>query len=322
MNLTFSGALFAVPPTFTPTVTATWTSTPTFSSTPTPSSTQTPAVGEGSWTFVANKALPFITGDQGLSALFTYKAGLTAWPATGGLLTLFFAPGLGTPTAANFYVVPSYASKVIPTPVFNGLTVSIQVKNLAPGDSLPFYYGYDPIGFAVNTTTSPIAFGVAAYVDTYSAGTGAVVSPNPGQAVLAVVTPTFTSTISVTGTISPTISQTPTASSTCTVTPTFTQSPIGPEPSGTVYTYPNPFDLKKFDKCTFRFPSTTNASITVFNLVGEPVRQIPDTDINALQGWAVWPGVDDYLRKVTGGLYYVRVRSNTGTVVKKFTVLF
>jgi hypothetical protein len=278
-------------------------------------------VGEGSWGFVANKPYPWITGDQALSGQLVYQAGATAWPATGGLLTIFFPAGIDPPTASNFYVAPSFASKV-QSYSFSGTTVEVQVKDLLPGAFLPFFYGYNSTGFAVVGTNSPINFGMMAYVDSVSAGPGSIVTPASASAPLLIVTPTMTATISATFTVSPTFSETPTVTPTFTITETFTETPVGPEQVNTVYSYPNPFDQKKFDKCTFRFPSAANAQVTVFNLVGEPVREIPSSDINAAQGWAVWPGVDDYMRKVTGGLYFVRVRLPNSTMVKKFTVLF
>jgi hypothetical protein len=304
-------------PTVTPsaTLTITRTATPTFSATPT--ATATP--GDGRWSF-APSSQPFVTGNVGYTGVLTYKNGPSAWPASGGLLTVFFPLGLDAPTSSNFFAVPAYAAKVLPTPDYSGQTAKFLIKDLAPGDSISFYYGYNATGLAVTTTSSPLTFQVAANSQDGSS-LGGLVTPNAGQDSVAVVTPTMTPTITTTFTISPTITLTPTITFTCTITPTWTESPIGVEQIHSVYSYPNPYDMKKFDKCTFRFPNAASAQVTVFNLVGEPVREIPSGDINAGQGWAVWPGVDDYLRKVTGGLYFVRVRTPNETVVKKFTVL-
>jgi hypothetical protein len=282
-----------------------------------PTVTNTPAVGEGSWTFVPSTQ-PFVSGNSGYSGVLTYIAGPTAWPATGGLLTVYFPLGISAPTSSNFYVAPAFGSQVS-NYSFIGSTVSVQVSNLAPGSSIPFYYGYLPSGVAVNTTQSTIAISLAAYVDTASAGAGASVIPNTGG-YISVVQPTTTPTTTLTFTVSPTFSPTPTYESP-TITPTWTESPIAAAQGNSVFSYPNPFDISNFSKCTFRFPAATYAKVTVFNLVGEPVRVIPDSDINAAQGWAVWPGVDDYLHQVAGGLYYVRVQTPTGTVIKHFTVL-
>jgi hypothetical protein len=313
LALSLAGRAFAV--TDTPTLTDTRTATPTGTATPTP----TPAVGQGSWNFVPS-AQPLVTGNSGYTGVLTYKSGASAWPASGGLLTIFFPAGLDMPDPTNFYAAPAYAAKVIPTPVFNSRTVSVEVRNLAPGDSIAFYYGYNPTGLAVSTTISPLTFGVMSYSQDVNSGPGALVTPN-GQASVAVVTPTLTRTVTATPTISATVTESPTITPTFSITQTFTQTPVGMEQANTVYSYPNPFDLKKFQKCTFRFPNAASAQVTVFNLVGEPVRQLPDADVNAAQGWAIWPGVDDYSRKVTGGLYFVRVRLPNTTMVKKFTVL-
>lgn len=89
---------------------------------------------------------------------------------------------------------------------------------------------------------------------------------------------------------------------------------------GKVFSYPNPFDLQKFDKVTFRFDSDPDARVTVFNLLGEPVREIPISDIQGPLGFAIWHGEDDSQHHVTGGLYFVRVKGKK-TLVRKFTIL-
>lgn len=275
--------------------------------------------GDGSWTFVPSE-LPLITGHTGVTGVFTYKAGAQAWPSSAGLLTIFFPLGVDAPTTSNFYVAPAYSSKVQLASA-SGQTYTVQVKDLNPGDSLPFYFGYLAGGLSVTGTAGPLAFQVVANPGSTSPA-GGPVTPDASQAVLTLLTPTQTPTITATFTISTTITYSPTITPTFTVTPTWTESPVGPEHPNEVYAYPNPYDQKKFEKVTFRFPGDASADVQVFNLVGEPVRQIPVSDINAAQGWAIWWGMDDYLRRVTGGIYFVRVRTSKGQWVKKFTVLY
>jgi hypothetical protein len=315
-------------PTETPQDTLTSTITPSV----TPTCTLTPGVGEGTWTFVASAAPPWVTGSNGLSAILTYYAGATPWPPSGGLLSIYFPPGLDAPSAVNFYAVPTPGgNNLVQGPGSysysgaspNGSTVSVDVSNLASGAPVSFYYGYDSGGFAISTTVSPLVIAVQAYADSTTGGPGAAVAPNGANVPLVVVTPTLTCTVTLSSTISPTFSPSPTISPTPTITLTSTNTPIGTVTPNAVYSYPNPFDMRAggVTKCTFRFPSDSSAKVTVFNLVGEPVREIPSSDINLAEGWAIWPGVDDYLRPVAGGIYFVRVRASKGTYIKHFTVL-
>jgi hypothetical protein len=326
-----AGTASAVP-TFTDSPTPRNTRTPTRTATPaTPTPTATPTPGEG--VFLA--AGPFIGGNDHNSLRMTYKAGSSAWNP-GGLLTLFFPAGLGTPSAGNFYVEPSQAG-LVSGYSWSGQTVTVQVNGLAANASLIFLYGYDANGFFVSSTHSSEAFAVFAYPESQISGLGGQVKATPPALKIHTATLTSTVTPSATPTRTPTATRTArgtftetstitvTAPGTFTVTPTVTATvtltltPIGVEEAG-VYSYPNPFDMSRFDKCTFRFPADDNARITVFNLLGEPVREIPSSDIKGPQGWAVWYGRDDRLRKVQGGLYYMRV-TGKNTLVRKFTVL-
>lgn len=292
--------------------------TPTSTATPTSTITMTPtpALGEGQWSMVVNSGSPVVTGQGGYSGVFNYTAGPTAWPSTGGLLSVYFPFGIDTPSPSNFYAAPAFSSN-IRAYGFSGQTVTVQIANLAPGAGIDFYYGYNPTGFAVSTTNTPLDLYVASNAVDISYTLMGGVTPNPANTPIVVQTPTCTPTATIT--TSP--SESPTSTPSPSVTPTWTESPVGNEHAGTVYTYPNPFNLQNFNKCTFRFGPASNVHVTVFNLVGEPVREIPSSDINEAQGWAIWPGVDDYMRKVTGGMYFVRVRSSSGTLTKKFTVL-
>lgn len=205
---------------------------------------------------------------------------------------------------------------------YSGQTATVTLHDLAPGESVTFRYGFDAAGFAVSTSITPQRFEVYSYPDSTVSGIGGQLEVQPAiQIFTPVSTKTVTPTKTATRTQTPdwTATSSSTQTPTSSVTPTWTESPIGPQEQG-VYSYPNPFDIKKFEKCTFRFPSDPDAKVTVFNLVGEPVRELPSSDINGAQGWAIWPGLDDYLRRVPGGLYYVRIRGKE-THVRKFTVL-
>jgi hypothetical protein len=177
----------------------------------------------------------------------------------------------------------------------------------------------DATGFAVNSTLSSEALFVQANPGSTLNGPGGALLVQP---TIAIYTPAFTSTPTPTITFSPTVTGTftysPTTSPTPSITPTWTNSPVAVEEPN-IFAYPNPFDMQKFDKVTFRFPADPDARLTIFNLAGEPVREIPSSDIQGNQGFAIWRGQDDYMRPVSGGMYYVRLKGRNNQV-KKFTV--
>lgn len=290
-----------------PTDTDTPTATPTVTATP----TATP--DGGSWSLNIPSVLVY--GSNGNSAIWTYTAGQAF---ANGRLVFTFPAGLSAPTTSNFYVQPSRAGQVgAYSP--SGQSISVDVISLAMGDSLQFYYGYNASGYAVGTTITPLGpFSLAANATGVTAG--GLVTPVTAPSV-AIATATHTPTATPTITITQTFTATPTISPTFTVTQTYTETPVAAAPATGVFTYPNPFDLRLYQKITIRFQPVASASVQIFNLVGEPVCSLSDSDIYPGKGWAIWNGVDDYGRVIVGGLYFVRVKVPDGVLVRKFTVL-
>jgi hypothetical protein len=288
--------------------------------------TMTPTPGEG----VYNSVVPdtFVTGSTGNRLDINLTSGSTAYPAAGGLLTFYFPAGFSAPqNTVDFFVYPGIITN--PMYTFNGRTVSVQIKNLPPDTPLKFGYGQSATGFAVTSNQASEIIRVYSYPQSVSLGAGGILAAQP---TIAIVSPTVTPTItlSLTSSPTPTITPTFTISETFTITPTPsisetftvspTQTPLGRVETGTVYSYPNPYDIQKFDKVTFRFDPDPQARVTVFNLAGEPVREIPASDIQGALGFAIWHGEDDSIHKVAGGLYFVRVKGKN-TFIRKFTIL-
>lgn len=311
-------------PTITTTVNTSWTITVSPTQTPTVTVTMTPGVGSYSLSPGG-----FTAGSSGNNFKLTYVSD-SFW--TGGFLSIFVPNTLGTPSSSNFFPDSVDSEYFAPTPVIffnpgpNGVTISVQMANLDPGppnNSVSFFYAIDPPGFAVSTTISPQSLLVSANpADTNPSDPGGYLLVQPTIGIYTpratkTITPTYTMTTTATPPWSPTPTKTATKSST--ITPTYTITPLGPQRGG-LYCYPNPYNMDQYDKVTFRFPNDSTAKVTVFNLSAGPVREIPASDIHGAQGWAIWNGVDDYNRKVTGGLYYVRIRGTT-TLIRKFTVI-
>jgi hypothetical protein len=309
-------SLSLVAATETATPTATRTDSPTPSPTRTWTATPTPTPGPGKWSL--SLANPLVFGVPGASAVWTYTTGANF---LNGLLIFSIPAGLEDPQSATFFIQPSQ-SALVGAPSFNGQTVSFPVNNVPAGTPMVFYYGYKPGGFAVTSTVGALGpFGVWAS-PLGPPQTPAPVTPHPAPPTVYVVTATSTATPTPTATETTTYTVTPTISPTHTITQTFTETPLGAEPAaGGLYAYPNPFDLRRFNKVTFRFKPAASAEVEIFNLLGEPVRRLEAADIQAPQGWALWRGEDDRLLTVVGGLYFVRVKTPAGVLVRKFTVL-
>ncbi len=294
-----------------------WSDTPTETRTPTntPTITLTPTAGEGSYGIAPDT---LVSPSQGNGFDLTFTAGASAWPGTGGLLTLIFPSGLGTPNSGNFYLRAADAPKLV-SYSFAGQKVKVGLKNLAPGESVVLRYGQNAHGFAVSSSFSSETLAVSSYPQSLTLGAGGVLTVQPTIAIQSPTT-TPTPTATLTATISPTHTETPTFSTTFTITQTFTLTPVGAVETDAVYSYPNPFDMRQFDKVTFRFAPDPDAKISVFNIAGEPVRQLSASDVFGAKGFAIWRGEDDYGRRIAGGLYFVRLKGKK-TFMRKFTVL-
>lgn len=306
---------------------------PTDTATPTATASITPTVTPGSGSFSLVSYAPdgstlgspvLVNGSTGNAMDILYVAG-EPWAPGGGLLTVVFPVAMGTPQGYNFWVAPGQSGQVLGYS-FVGQSVQIQLRNVSQGQQLNLRYGQNAVGFAVNSTMTSEVVTLYSYPQSVSLGAGGVVpTPISIPVYSATNTPTMTPTytVSPTFTVSPTSTVTPTSTNTpdWTHTVTPTETPLGPPAINGVYAYPNPFDERRYDKVTFRFPPSDSATVTVFSLTGQPVRVLDSVNVQATAGWALWQGEDDYMRKVAGGLYFVRVKTASGTYIKKFTVL-
>jgi hypothetical protein len=279
------------------------------------------AAGEGEGSYILDHA-SLVNGTSNNTLTLSFTTGATAFPATGGWLNIYFPDGFTQPLAANFTLNPAQAALYQVGPAsYVQTTYTVNLANVPTATTLDFYYGFVAGGFYLNTTSSALSFLVCSSPD----------SPTPlsavplvlGQPVLAITSATPTPTITVTPTFSTTTSPTisPTFSVSPTITQTFTNTPVGPYKADGAYTYPNPFDLRVFNKVTLRFPADTGIKVDIYNLVGEPVARLGSDNINAVEGWAIWDGSDDYRRKVAGGIYFYRIAGDNRKWTGRFTVL-
>jgi hypothetical protein len=326
-------------PSTTPTSSITHTATITSSKTPAGSQTATPS---STFTVSSTPTVVPFSGDVYIGytpplycftwgqSLKIQVANTTAAIGPGGAMLQFYMPDFTAPNSSNFYINPSQTWFLEGAGYsFSGNTVTVNVSDVPQGEVLEFFYGYNSgtsnPGIQVLTSNPSTNIQVAAAVGNHDWDTRKLVPrlTPVGPIIIFSMTPTVSPTITITATITQTYTHTPTCTASPTITQTYTYTPVGPEFPDHAYTYPNPFDLRKFDKVTFRFPKDQGISVEVFNIVGEPVNLLPagDPKINEAEGWAIWNGRDQYNNLVSGGIYYYRIRGQASSRLGRFTVI-
>ncbi len=83
--------------------------------------------------------------------------------------------------------------------------------------------------------------------------------------------------------------------------------------------YPNPFN----PETTFAFAleEPSHVSLEVYNIRGQKVRRLLDESMQTGVHRAVWHGKDDTGRAVSSGVYFARITTKNGTVVKKVAMV-
>ncbi|MEA3432264.1 MAG: metallophosphoesterase [candidate division WOR-3 bacterium] len=74
--------------------------------------------------------------------------------------------------------------------------------------------------------------------------------------------------------------------------------------------YPNPFNANT--KIRYQLPKAGHISVEVYNLTGQRVRRLVDSDKDAGCYYTFWDGKDKDGVKVNSGIYFCRISANTG----------
>jgi immune inhibitor A len=83
--------------------------------------------------------------------------------------------------------------------------------------------------------------------------------------------------------------------------------------------YPNPFNPST--TINYDLPTSGKVSLDVYNLLGEKVRTLYDGSAQAGTRSLVWDGTDDRGMSVASGVYFYRLTTRQGTIVKKMMML-
>ena len=79
--------------------------------------------------------------------------------------------------------------------------------------------------------------------------------------------------------------------------------------------YPNPFNPNT--TIVFNLPKRENVTITVFNQLGEKVKEIINAEFEAGKNKVVWNGLNDNNKSVSSGIYLYKISSGNNALYGK-----
>jgi len=83
--------------------------------------------------------------------------------------------------------------------------------------------------------------------------------------------------------------------------------------------YPNPFNPET--QITFSLPETEHINLSVYNLKGQLVKILADEILPAGENNLIWNGKNELDRKVSSGIYLLRLKSDNETATKKIMLM-
>lgn len=83
--------------------------------------------------------------------------------------------------------------------------------------------------------------------------------------------------------------------------------------------YPNPFNPST--TIEFSIPNESSVNLSIYNIKGQKVKTLIKNDMEKGQHRIIWDGRDDGNRSVASGVYFIRLKANGKTSVKKAILL-
>ncbi len=84
--------------------------------------------------------------------------------------------------------------------------------------------------------------------------------------------------------------------------------------------YPNPFNPATTIK--FDVPNTGNMSLKIFNLLGQEIKRLIDTKMQAGRHTITWDGADNFGRTVSSGVYLYQMKADNYQKTRKMILLY
>ncbi|MDY6915008.1 MAG: T9SS type A sorting domain-containing protein, partial [Candidatus Cloacimonadota bacterium] len=85
------------------------------------------------------------------------------------------------------------------------------------------------------------------------------------------------------------------------------------------HNYPNPFN--PITTIKFDIPQKTNVKVTVFNVKGEKVTTLVNSELNSGSHSVIWNGKDRNNNSVASGVYFYQVKTANSTAVRKIMMI-
>ncbi|MDP8322895.1 MAG: T9SS type A sorting domain-containing protein [Candidatus Stygibacter australis] len=86
-----------------------------------------------------------------------------------------------------------------------------------------------------------------------------------------------------------------------------------------IQNYPNPFNPET--QITFNLPEAEHVNLSVYNLKGQLVKLLADEVLPTGNNSLIWDGKNETSRKVSSGIYLLRLKSNNETTTKKIMLI-
>ena len=83
--------------------------------------------------------------------------------------------------------------------------------------------------------------------------------------------------------------------------------------------YPNPFNPTT--KIDFTLPRSADVSIIIYNLMGQQVNVLMNSNLDYGYHTVTWNGLDQFGRPVSSGVYFSELRTRTFRQTKKMLLL-
>jgi hypothetical protein len=83
--------------------------------------------------------------------------------------------------------------------------------------------------------------------------------------------------------------------------------------------YPNPFNPSTVIE--YSVPTRSHVSLMVFNILGQKVTTLVETDLSAGTYKAIWDGTDSHGKPVASGIYFYRLESDATVLSRKMLLL-
>jgi hypothetical protein len=96
-----------------------------------------------------------------------------------------------------------------------------------------------------------------------------------------------------------------------------------PLPNALYQNHPNPFSTyhDPLTSIAYTTEKSDHVDITLYDVLGRPVRHLVSDDIGAGAHTVTWDGRDDHGRMVASGHYFYRMKTSGSTVTRKMVVI-